>query len=91
MPAAAAADAVLCKYPNFIRDLLVQVKQEKAAEPIGMGLSSLDWVQVHVQARKRFFGNIAKQQDDKAGAIGHCGIICGREEQLLGKSIRISF
>lgn len=43
MPAAAAAaDAVLCKYPNFIRDLLVQVKQEKAAEPIGMGLSSLD-------------------------------------------------
>lgn len=60
MPAAAAADAVLCKYPNFIRDLLVQVKQEKAAEPMGMGLSSLDRVQVHKQARKSFFGNITK-------------------------------
>lgn len=34
----AAAAAVLCKDPNSGWDLLVQVKQEKAAEPIGLGL-----------------------------------------------------
>lgn len=44
----AAAVAVLFKDPNSSWDLLVQVKQEKAAEPIGLGLSSLDRVQAHI-------------------------------------------
>lgn len=43
-----AAVAVLSKDPNSSWDLLVQIKQEKAAEPIGLGLSSLDQVQVHL-------------------------------------------
>lgn len=44
----AAAAAVLCKDPNSSWDLLVQVKQEKAAEPIGLGLSWLDQVQQNI-------------------------------------------
>lgn len=44
----AAAVAVLCKDPNSSGDLLVQVKQGKAAEPIVLGLSSLDRFQAHM-------------------------------------------
>lgn len=38
----AAAVAVLCKDPNSSWDWLVEVNQEKATEPIGLGLSSLE-------------------------------------------------
>lgn len=44
----AAAAAVLCKDPNSSWDLLVQVKQEKAAEPIRLWLLWLDQVQLHI-------------------------------------------
>lgn len=44
----ATAAAVLCKDPNSSWDLLVQVKQEKAAEPVRLWLLWLDQVQLHI-------------------------------------------